>query len=363
MSTESDALRAMIMPSVEAYAAQVRDDATAPIQAAFEAFKAADVTEDAAYQAEIDRLNAVINANTVEYPGPFVDFAQQQSGLFLGSKSIVGKGVDKTVYQMQPMSSTKKAAVDALVKGESNQYRFIRSGGFSPSTVPAGIDHHDFTIRATDQGHAYGGLTIGYAIAPKVTDVKLQGFPGFDSGPPGETFSLALWRTTSAVLTRVLCDGRHPVTGAPQAASLFATNDVVGDTNFVDTLAQWANVGFGVALWHGGGSHTFTRSRWFNNRKHINIERSYAGVYRFVQNTFDIAKIVPYVAQCTSDPSRGSSKITFEDCVVQGGDGVLRVRTYGSSATNCQLDSDIRCIQNGKDVTNDPTKFQIVHAG
>lgn len=359
--TRVAAVQAMV-GDLQAQIAQDQKDKAA-LQAAFDAFKAADLTEDAAYLDQIAKLEAQVAANMPIQYVEFSDFAQQNSGLFMAGNSIVGNGVGKTVYRMKAGTSTKKAVVDALdvAAHEVNQFRLIRSGRFGSGADPSGINHHDFTLQFTDQAHAYGGLNIGYANGPRVTDAKIQGMPGFASSPPGETFSCSLWHSYGSVLTRVTCDGRNPTTGAPQAASLFATNNVTGTTTFNDCIAMFAAYGFGVAMWQSAGNITFNRCVFANNRKQINIEQSWGGVYNFNGCSFK-AGGAPYVAQVSNAIAYPSSKITFTDCTTDAADGVLRVLVYGKTAKNNQEATDVKCFIGGKDVTADPTKFLIVRS-
>lgn len=286
----------------------------------------------------------------------FSDFTQQTSGMFLGPKSLIGNGIDKSVYQMRPHSSTKASLVPTTFA--VNPLRLLRIGGFSASQVYDGLELGNLTLQATDQGHLYHGIQVGYSNAVSIHDLRIVGIPGTSSSPPGETMSCELYRTKDAHLERVHIDGRD-TTGKPVSASAIAYNFTTGTTVADDVVAQYAAYGFAVAMWQCSGVQVFNRCDFRFCRKAINIEQSDGGSYEFTRCDFRGLTGANYVAQVSS--INGDCPVTFTDCI---SDGPLQVRTYTPPAPNDkQRDSAIRCIVGGRDVTGDPTKFQVTHAG
>jgi hypothetical protein len=118
--------------------------------------------------------------------------------------------------------------------------------------------------------------------------------------------------------------------------------------------------GFGSASFECAGE-SWEDSTFAHNRKHLNLERTFGGSFRYTRCHFTDAG-APYVAQISTDPAHGSAQVVFEDCTVDG-DGVLRVRVFPPSPRNSQQDADIRCVVAGQDVTADPGRFQLVRTG
>lgn len=288
-----------------------------------------------------------------------VDFAQQTTGWAPRATGITGKGVDVTVYRIKTLSSTHKAAVDALVPYNTNPYEVLRF--FSSTSMAAtNPDISYFTVQGTNQNHPYNGIQVGYSTGAHIHHLKITGIPGFSSSPPGETMLLSLWHADNAVVEDVVIDGRVDGVGTTGiAATLFGQNYVKNPT-FRRCTAQYAGAGFGSATFECVGE-SWTDSVFSHNRKHLNIERTFGGTFHYTRCKFSGAS-VPYVAQVSTDPAYGSAKVIFEDCTVDG-DGILRVRVYGPSSVNSQKDADIRCIKNGVDVTGDPTKFLLARSG
>jgi len=287
------------------------------------------------------------------------DFAQQSAGLFLGSGQLLGSGVDRTIYRPAPHTSAKRAP-----NAGTNQLKLIRAGGLSSRTAAA-VDLGGFTLEGTDQQptlKAYGGIVVGYGTGSRVHDVKVTGIPGYDSRPPGETFSLAMFHAASSHLSDVTLDGNRTSDGEQVAATLLGYNYTTGTNTITNLKANHAGSGFGLAMFQTAGTYTFDGScDLSHNRKAINIEQSIGGsVYNFDGCDFRGTTAAPYVAQVTS--IRSSSQVYFRDPVVDS--WPLKVNCYSRNAlsgANKQLDSDIHLIINGVDVSHDPTKLQITH--
>ena len=287
------------------------------------------------------------------------DFSQQSAGLYLRSGQLLGSGVDRTIYRPSAHTSTKRAPTTG-----TNQLKLIRTGGLSAATAAA-VDLGGFTLEGTDQTpslNAYGGIVVGYGSGSRVHDVKVTGIPGYDSRPPGETFSLAMFHSHSSSLTNVTLDGDRASDGAPVAATLLGYNYTTGNNTITDLTAHHATYGFALAMFQTAGTYTFNGAcDLSHNRKAINIEQSIGGaVYNFDGCDFRGTSGAPYVAQVTSIHS--SSQVYFRDPVVDS--WPLKVNCFSSAAlsgANKQQDSDIHLIIHGVDVSNDPTKLQITH--
>lgn len=289
---------------------------------------------------------------------PLTDFTQQLAGLYVPSGTLLGNGVDQTIYRLPAHTSTKTDPSSG-----TNNYELIRLAGTDAGSAAA-VDVGGFTLEGTDQTpslKAYNGMILGHGTGSKLHDVKVTGIPGYSSSPPGETFAVEVWRANSSTLTNVTLDGYRTSDGTQVGATMLGYSYSTGTNTITNLKATNARYGFGVAMYQAAGSYTFTGGcDLSHNRKAINIEESIGGtVYNFNGCDFRSTS-TPYVAQITSLNS--SSKVYFRDPVVDT--WPLKVNTYGPEALegrNKQLDTDIRLIVNGVDVTNDPTKLQITH--
>lgn len=123
----------------------------------------------------------------------FVDFADARSfnygfGAYFQPQvgGLRGSGIDQTIFQMRPNTSTRASEIPAQSTAQTNNLSLIRVGG-SGSIVRSPI-LSDFTLLGTEQGHPYNGLLFYYATNGKVTRVKVKRIPGNASMQPGETF-------------------------------------------------------------------------------------------------------------------------------------------------------------------------------
>lgn len=326
------------------------------LKASFDAL----VLEEAADDALIADLRAQISgAAPVQYIEA-TDFSVGGAYGFQNPKGYVGQGTgpDRTVYRLKPHSSTKTAPTTG-----TNPFRIMMAGAGASSGTVTQPEIANLTIAGTDQTPtttAYGGIRVGYSVGAHLHDLIVTGIPGYSSSPPGETFSIAMWHADDSLTEQVICDGRIDGKGtAGIAASLFSRSSCKRST-FKGCTAQYAEAGFGATTYISA-TETWEDSWFINNRKHLNLERTYGGVHRYTRCHFRGAS-VPYVAQVSTDPTIGSASVIFEDCDVDG-DGILRVRVYGPSDKNSQKDSDIKCIQKGVDVTSNASKFLLVRSG
>lgn len=279
----------------------------------------------------------------------FKDFADQNNGLWFRKDNPPAN----RVFQMAPKSSTK-ASVAA--SGSTCPLRLVRLAGTDAGSSVNGLDFGNFDVRGNDQGHVFHGVTLGYSNGAKIHDGKISGIPGTASSPPGETFTLEAWRANNVTLTNLLLDGRRD--GTPVAATLLGYN-YTSNVTATNVTANYAAAGFAVAMYQCTGTNVFTDCDFRFCRKAINIEQANGGTYEFNRCDFRGTTGAPYAAQISAQPGTKSTVVTFRDPVVDS--WPLKVRTYPEQ--KLQADSDIHCFVGGVDVTNDPTRFLLVHNG
>ena len=332
----------------EATAAQASAD-----QRAADASAATDVARAAlaALQAKYDEYVRTHTKPDVEMI-EFSDFASRYAGLdlFNSGKSLTGRGSDVTTYQVKPMTSTRKAFVEAKVKGDTNPCYVVRAAGIDSAHTAADLEFSGFAIQGTEQGHLYGGIQIGWSNRTKVHDITIRDIPGNASGPPGETFLLNLWHANDSTVRDILLDG------GKVGATLLGLNTVDGCT-VRDVTLRNAVYGFGAALWQTSNV-LFENVTFDTNRKALNIEDARGGTHMFRNCTFkntSVSNIAQVSAAYASDDLRASTKVTFEDPIVDS--WPIRVQVFPNSTTNRQLASDIHVVINGIDVSNDKSKL------
>jgi len=161
-------------------------------------------------------LNRLTTPSIVRFgPGlfPLIDFkaATQPAAygvLALNCLGIIGAGVDKTVFQLQPGSSTKVSWVPTQAAGGTNQLYLMR---LSKSLIVC----RDFTLAGTDQPidpntglpHLFNGFFNYITNGAQFYNVKISGVPGDATFPPGETFGFNCYKDQNSVLTYVEVDG------------------------------------------------------------------------------------------------------------------------------------------------------------
>jgi hypothetical protein len=112
---------------------------------------------------------------------------------------VAGAGIDRTIIRMAPHTSTDAKNIPTAPM-TTNQYSLMRVTG-------DGVNLHDFTLQATDQGHLYNGLRVHISKNPRITNMKVTGVPGASSSPPGETFGIDDYRTQNSVYKHIEVDG------------------------------------------------------------------------------------------------------------------------------------------------------------
>lgn len=299
----------------------------------------------------------------------FSDFSNPNyAGLDYFNKhtSIIGKGIDWTIYEMVPNTSTRKAYAEAIGPGGTNQCHLIRAGGMDGSHVETGLEFAYFHLAGTEQGHIYNGLEVGYSTGANIHDLKITHIPGDDIAPPGETFLLNLWHANNATVTDVVLDGQNV------AATTSGNNNLDGVTYTRCTFTgSWCAMP--GATWQCRNM-TFEDCILSNCLRGWNIENPYGGFHTFRNCRFDdfpigwqiVCQAGVWVAP---NGSVASTVLTVEDPKRLDGsawnfatDGPFKVLHYPTSQkpANRQKDSDIHLVINGVDVSNDPTKLKLV---
>jgi hypothetical protein len=263
---------------------------------------------------------------------------------------VRGSGIDQTVFQMTPWSSTKAGLVPSQSAGGTNPLHLCRSGA-QDSTQSRSPIHSGFTLRGTDQGHLYNGWMLYCTTNARFEDVKIVGIPGNHAANPGETFSLNIFRSPGTALVNMEMDGRNAA-GQRVAASLLGLNQTrdmtVTDCNFHD-----AEYGYGATCWNGSGAITYTRVKSNYNMLPFNFEQCGGSIVNFNQCDFRFCRAtVPGTSEPVHmiiDANNGSAKVTITDPVFDGPKfTVCRHTTYPyNSGPNTQLASDIELVVNG----------------
>jgi hypothetical protein len=266
-----------------------------------------------------------------------------------GANGAQGAGIDQSVLRLKAGSSTRKSMVPAQpdktkTDGSTNPLYIARWGSSKAGNVPQAVALADFTVTGTPQGHTYNGLLLYYADDSTVSRIRVVGIPGDSSVNPGETFSLNVFHTARAVVTGAEFDG------AGISSSLVGLNFVNGFTITSSSLHD-APLGAAITSYRAvGGTLSYTD---------VNTYRNPGVSFNFEGNGTSSPCIIN-MTRCTMSDNVAanviadainvgtSSKITFTDCVYDG--GKIRV-TVHNTAGQRQLTTDIRVIENGVDVT------------
>lgn len=315
---------------------------------------AIDATQLAALQAQIDALTP---AKTIPLHDFGVDFpAQPGVALWVKSGKFGGTDLTKLIYQMPPNSSKK-----VNVTTGTTPYFMIMCGGGSANLVPTDLDVGGFTLDGTEQpnGLFYHGVRFGWSKGAKFHDAYVWGARGGGSTPPPETFADPWWHADGGTLTNVTLDGRDRASLTPVSATLYGGTNCDSAT-ISGSKFNYANSGFGMALFQCRGTYDVRDGEIRYCRKAINIEKHQGGTVRYTNQDFRGTK-APNVAQVSTE--NGSTIVEFVDCLFDG--DLCQVQTFGVNCkssgvawTNGQKNSDIRRIDKGKVIT-DPTKFLV----
>lgn len=265
------------------------------------------------------------------------DFDSQLMGADLGTDGIVGAGVDRTVIEMAPHSSTKAGDVPTAAYSTNQLYLLSTIGG------TPGLS--GFTVKATDQGHLYNGVRVGHATNARVHDVTIESVPGSNSFPPGETFVLNDWRTTGSVYDRITIDG------GGVAAAGFGVNSS-SDITIEDSTLTGTAYSSGAAFWQSRNI-TLNDVRIVDNRSGLNFERD-TGSITLNRPTFSGNRL--YDIQMGSD--QGGADVVINDPVLAAGQKIrMNVPADYRGGGNNQSRSRIHVYVNGVDRTSQLVQF------
>lgn len=159
-------------------------------------------------------LRRLTTRKNVRFPAGLFEFSNFKHGVYEPSgqgygvyaplcMGIAGAGIDKTVFQMRPMTSTRAAWVPAQSTGRTNQMSVFRLGGEPTDQIVC----WGFTLSMTEQGHLYNGWIHYQGTGSHVSDVVVSGGAGDWNAPPGETFINNGYRDKDLTLERVETDG------------------------------------------------------------------------------------------------------------------------------------------------------------
>ena len=276
--------------------------------------------------------SAVTPPNTVIFPAGTFEMVDFQSTLlgalfFANVTGLIGAGVDKTVFQMRPKSSTKSSSVPTA-PFSTNQLNLIR---IDAAKVVSG-----FTLLGTDQGHLYGGIMFFHESGAVISDVKVVGIAGSYSAPPGETFGVNDLHGVGNTWERLEVDGKSV------GAAGFGFNSSVGG-NLLDCYFHDNPFSHGATNYMGTGSFVYRNTRSNRNWTGFNFEQVVSNI---VIDRCDVSgnKAVANLGgpcHMVIDSNLGSSKVTISDPIFDGAQFTVCIhRTYAGSP-NKQLASDI----------------------
>ena len=319
--------------------------------------KTALINAIASLQAQLDAYKATPPAGAVETITVPDNFPTNAACLNV-SKGFIGKGSALTKYVGRDNSSTRASEIAAIVAPKTNPYHILRMGGNSTSALVDDAVAQDFTLVGPTLGHTFGGIFLGPGNRGIVKNVSIYSCQGKLNGPPEETGLLVVWEQRKGVFTNVLLDGRRSGTAIASSPLMLSSCENMTINSLTSSYAQY---GFAAACWRLRGLTRFTDCRFVGNRKVINIEQSEPNSsYIFERCSFGTAFGADYIMQA-STRNMGRCTITFIDPVDTG---PIRVKVFTSAANasaggNGLLDSDIKVIVNGADVTS--SRLQLVH--
>jgi predicted xylan-binding protein with Ca-dependent carbohydrate-binding module len=256
---------------------------------------------------------------------------------------IIGNGIDSTILQMTPNSSTRASSVPTA-NGTTNQLSLMYYGQKN------GLVLQCFTLKGTPQGHLHNGLTFNAISNATISHLKLSGAgPGNKNSPPGETFAINDYRGTNNTYSNVEIDG------AGTGASAFAANSTAGGT-WTDDYAHDNPYSAGIALWQMTGTQTLTNFKSVSNRVGINLERVYG--------TVNVTKPIlskSSLADVYLGNDKNSTKLNIYDPVLDSGKKLVIFYPSGLLGipnTNIQKKSDVKVYRDGKDITNEIVQWK-----
>ena len=247
--------------------------------------------------------------------------------LGVGGGGLVGAGIGRTTVRLAAHSSTRRGTVPKRFP-DTNQLNVLRVT--SPAAVLRG-----FTLRATPQGHLYNGLRVERVKNLRADHVRVQGIPGNEHQPPGETFGINDFKTTGSRWSHIRVDGKGV------GASGFGVNSSK-DIRICDAVSKNNTVAMGFAFWQSSGIRcTDCRAR-NNGFAGFNFERTTGTVVL----TRPDARGNTYDMRIASD--RSSATFRIVDPKLHRGTWTVWMpkRWYGT--TNKQRRADVTLIVHGR---------------
>lgn len=310
--------------------------------------------------------NQVADGQQVTYAAgtfAFTDFAANNYAclFWINNRGTRGSGLDQTIFQMNPNTSTRASLVPAQSTSGTNPLFLMRVGGSQASAVRA-ITLTDFTLFGTPQGHLYNGLQLYYADGSLVQRVKIKGLPGNNNANPGETFGIGFYHGVGITLDQVEIDGRD-ATGAAVGSSAIGLNftDQIVVSNSILHDGTW---GAGITSYQGK-SVTYTDVTVRNHPAGFNFEQCGGGtavITRPVISGTPLAHII-------CDSSLGNTVMTITDPILEGAPcsptNPLRMTIHSDywGAAQKQSWASVRLVIGGVDRTADCLKKQLNNVG
>lgn len=265
---------------------------------------------------------------------------------------VAGAGIDTTMYEMVPHTSTKAGSVPVPTSSNpnpTNPLYLLWVGGQSSSSVPSDIDLGGFTLHATDQGHLYNGLMVAYSNGAHIHDLFIKGVPGNDNEPPGETFPLNLWHANNALVEHVTIDGTNDA-GTRVSASNIGLNNATGIT-VRNCKSNYAAYGMGLTGYKCSDI-TVQDCDLRNNRRPLNFERCGGG---FIHITRCDLRGMGHRPHITVNSDQSSAIVVITDPVVDAWPLRVGVSSHGYLGhPQRQRVSDVTLIVGGVNQTHNP---------
>jgi hypothetical protein len=308
--------------------------------------------------------NQIANNQQVSYlPGvyEFVDFAANGYAClwWVNVAGVRGSGIDKTVFQMRPNTSTAAGKVPAQPapgpnppEGTNPLWLARVGGGGTSAYPPRAVILSDFTLNGTQQGHLYNGLQLFYADGTLVQRVKVKGIPAKGSANPDETFGIGFYHGTNITIDSCEVDGRD-ANGNRVGSSAIGLN-FTDQITVKNTYLHDGGWGAGITSYQGK-SVTYTDVRVENQFAGLNFERSLGGTAVITR---------PVIANTPAghiimDSDLGNTVTTIYDPILEGKPcsptNKLRFLVHSDywGLPQKQLWSSIKLIINGVDRTAD----------
>ncbi len=323
-------------------------------------------------------------------PGEFTfsDFSQANTyGLRipvnLGIKGS-GSGPNGTVFKMVKGSSTKGPSVPVSTSiggsGGTNQFSVMgiqNTGGSANIDPPIGLPLWDFSVICTWQprtsgateasdpiGHLYNGLRLQNTRSASLKNVYIEGCPGDQAAPPGETFGLNIYKGSSCQVENVEIDGRRTRQGKTQ---LYGAAPIGGNShnNAVVKTSYFHHNPYSMPTMYLSENWVWNDCDSYMNRNGWNHER----VGKATHNN-------PYTAPLdsdtgyplpTGDPAKpGNYNFSFmNDGIIGPANGTLYINNpvYGAtrnSRVGSSHEGDLVVYQGSRGTTDTQTSLPVV---